>query len=56
MTLARLLGSLLYGVPALDAAAFLGAVLTLVLVALPAALLPARRARALDPMRALRDE
>jgi putative ABC transport system permease protein len=54
--LARIMGGLLYGIPALDGPAFLGAAAALVLVALPAGLLPARWATALDPMRALRDE
>jgi putative ABC transport system permease protein len=53
---ARLMGGLLYGIPALDGPAFLIAAGTLLLVALPAGVLPARRATALDPMRALREE
>jgi predicted permease len=53
---ARLLGRLLYDVSPRDGVAFAGAVLAVLLVALPAALLPARRATSLDPMRALRDE
>ena len=59
-TLGLFSGSLLYDVRPLDTVAFVGATLLLLLVALPASLLPARRAarRAarLDPMRALHEE
>lgn len=53
---ARLLGGVLYGVPPLDPVAFAGAALLLIVVGLPAAILPARRAATLDPMRALNRE
>jgi predicted permease len=52
----RWLSSLLYDVSPRDAAAFAGAALVVLLAALPATLLPARRATSLDPMQALRDE
>jgi putative ABC transport system permease protein len=56
VAVARLVGSLLYGIPALDGASFIGATAALLLVALAAGLLPARRAVGIDPMRALRAE
>jgi predicted permease len=52
----RLVGSRLYGVAPLDAATMAVAVGVLVLVAMGAAYLPARRASRLDPMAALRRE
>jgi putative ABC transport system permease protein len=55
-SLARLLGGLLYGVPALDGLAFVGAAILLLLVALPAGLLPARRAALIEPLRAIQGE
>jgi putative ABC transport system permease protein len=48
------LGSMLYGVPALDPLAFGGAVCVLLSVAWIAAFVPARRAAGADPMDALR--
>jgi putative ABC transport system permease protein len=54
--LAGLLRGVLHGTAPLDAGAFLGATGVMLLVAVPASLLPARRAGALDPMRALREE
>lgn len=54
--LARAIGSLLYGVSAADPASFLGAVAALVLVALIAVAIPARRAARVDPVAALRNE
>lgn len=53
---ARLLQSLLFGVSATDWRIFVLASLPLVAAGLPACLLPARRAAAVDPMVALRDE
>jgi predicted permease len=52
----RLLGALLYGVPATDAAAFVGAAVLLSSAAVIASWLPARRAAGIDPVIALRAE
>ena len=52
----RTLGSLLYGVGALDVPAFALAIIALALVALIACFLPARRATQVDPVIALRSE
>lgn len=52
----RLLSSVLYGVTARDPVAIIGAVLGFTLVAVTAALVPARRAAARDPAAALRLE
>ena len=52
----RALGSVLYGVGALDAPAFAIAIASLALVALLACVLPARRATRVDPIVALRAE
>jgi ABC-type antimicrobial peptide transport system permease subunit len=51
----RLLGSLLYGVSAVDPATLALAAFTLAAVALAACLIPARRAAQIDPAIALRD-
>ena len=53
--LARLLGSLLYGVEPTDGASLLGAIAVLLAAGLLAAFVPARRAAAIDPARVLRD-
>jgi len=52
----RALSSLLYGVGSLDAAALIGALLTLAAVAFIACYLPARRASMVNPIEALRTE
>lgn len=52
----RLIGSLLYETPAFDPLAIGGSVLLVIVATTLAATLPARRAAAIDPMRALRSE
>jgi ABC-type antimicrobial peptide transport system permease subunit len=54
--LSKLLRQALYGISNLDPVSYLGAVGFLGCVAIAAALLPARRALRVDPMRALHTE
>jgi predicted permease len=56
VTLTRLFKSLLVGVSATDSVSFLGTTALLITVALAASYLPARRAAAVDPIQALRNE
>jgi ABC-type antimicrobial peptide transport system permease subunit len=52
----RALGSLLFGVQALDLATFIGMSVSMVLVGLLASYLPARRASNVDPIESLRGD
>jgi ABC-type antimicrobial peptide transport system permease subunit len=54
--LARLLGTLLFGVGPADPATFAAAAVTLAVVGVLAAYVPARRAARIDPVRALAEE
>jgi putative ABC transport system permease protein len=52
----RALGSLLYGVPALDLVTFVAMSVTMVGIGLLASYVPARRASNVDPMESLRSD
>jgi putative ABC transport system permease protein len=54
--LTRLVKALLYGIEPYDPPTMLGGVLILLMVALAASWIPARRAAAIEPMEALRHE
>jgi len=56
LALGRVVASLLYGLKANDPATFLVSATLLIVVALGASWIPARRAAGVDPMRALRHE
>ncbi len=56
LALSRALGSLLFEVSPMDPLTYVAVALTLLLAALPAAYLPARRATTIDPMTTLRAE
>jgi ABC-type antimicrobial peptide transport system permease subunit len=56
LALVRVVGSMLYGVTAFDPLTFSGAALLLLLVALGASWIPARRAARIQPIEALRHE
>jgi ABC-type antimicrobial peptide transport system permease subunit len=53
---ARLLHSFLFGVSTLDPVTFISAPLLMILLAIAAAWIPARRAASIDPIEALRNE
>jgi putative ABC transport system permease protein len=56
VALVSYMSSLLFGIGAFDITTLAGATLLLVMVALLASFIPARRASRLDPMNALRSE
>jgi predicted permease len=56
VALAPLMGSLIYGVPAIDPVTFVAVACGICVVAIGATVLPARRAMRMDPMQALRTD
>ena len=56
LALSQVIASLLFATSSWDAPAYLGMALTLLLVALLAGYIPARRASRIEPMKALRAE
>jgi ABC-type antimicrobial peptide transport system permease subunit len=56
LALTRLMAKMLYGISATDPLTFSGVVMILLLVAVAACYLPARRAARINPMQALRSE
>jgi ABC-type antimicrobial peptide transport system permease subunit len=52
----HLLSSLLFGISPIDPVTYLGTIVLLACVALAATIVPARRAAAVDPLRALKSE
>jgi ABC-type antimicrobial peptide transport system permease subunit len=56
LVLSRMAASLLYGVSPTDTLTFIAVPVFLLLISLAACLVPARRAAALDPIRALKYE
>lgn len=56
LAVGRLIGSLLYDVTAWDPLTYVGTAVVLVVVALAASVIPARRAASVDPIAALRSE
>jgi ABC-type antimicrobial peptide transport system permease subunit len=56
LLLSRVLASLVYGITSRDALSFVSASLVLLIVALAASYIPARRAASVDPMSILRTE
>jgi ABC-type antimicrobial peptide transport system permease subunit len=54
--MSRLIASMLYSLKSYDPLTFTGASLLLIVVALSASWLPARRAASIDPLKALRHE
>jgi ABC-type antimicrobial peptide transport system permease subunit len=56
LAMSRLIASMLYGLKSYDPLTFTGASLLLIVVALSASWLPARRASSIDPLKALRHE